>query len=73
MKHFQCSNCGQVIEVPKGVPKPPSCPKCGAPATVIHRLDKGTPGKKGAEDLHGNALHHNYPFLTLISSLDLMM
>jgi predicted RNA-binding Zn-ribbon protein involved in translation (DUF1610 family) len=44
MKHFQCSNCGQVIEVPQGVPKPLNCPKCGAPATMIHRLDKGPPG-----------------------------
>jgi DNA-directed RNA polymerase subunit RPC12/RpoP len=41
MKHFQCVNCGQIIEVPQGCPKPVNCPRCGAPAMMIHRLDKG--------------------------------
>jgi len=44
MKHFQCGNCGQIIEVPQGVPKPANCPRCGAPTMMIHRLDKGPPG-----------------------------
>ena len=44
MKYFQCGKCGEIIEVPQGVPKPLNCPKCGAPATMIHRLDKGPPG-----------------------------
>ncbi|MDH5754319.1 MAG: hypothetical protein OEY95_03815 [Candidatus Bathyarchaeota archaeon] len=44
IKRFQCGNCGQIIETPQGVPKPPNCPKCGAPAIMIHRLNKGPPG-----------------------------
>jgi len=44
MKRFQCANCGQIIEVPQGVPKPANCPGCGAPAMMIHRLDKGSLG-----------------------------
>jgi len=43
-KRFQCGNCGQIIEVLQGIPKPPSCPRCGAPAFTIHRLDPGPPG-----------------------------
>jgi DNA-directed RNA polymerase subunit RPC12/RpoP len=41
IKHFQCAKCGQIIEVPQGVPKPVKCPRCGASAMMIHRLDKG--------------------------------
>jgi DNA-directed RNA polymerase subunit RPC12/RpoP len=49
MKLFQCSNCGQIIEVPQGVLKPNNCPRCGAPAMMIHRLNKGPPGgRKGS-------------------------
>lgn len=44
VKRFQCSSCRYVIEVPQGVPKPQVCPKCGAPSTMIHRIDKGPPG-----------------------------
>ena len=48
MKHFQCVNCGQIIEVPQGYPKPVNCPRCGAPAVMIHRLDKGpSRGRRG--------------------------
>jgi len=47
-KKFQCFACGNVIGVPQGVPKPPACPKCGAPAAMIHRIDKGPPGGRGA-------------------------
>ncbi|MCS7368877.1 MAG: hypothetical protein NDF57_04145 [archaeon GBS-70-058] len=43
MKRFQCTNCGQIIEVPRGTPKPVKCPKCGASAMMIHRLNKGSP------------------------------
>jgi ribosomal protein S27AE len=44
IKRFQCGNCGQIIEVPQGIPKPLNCPRCGAPAMMIHRLNKGPPG-----------------------------
>lgn len=44
-KKFQCSTCGNIMEVPQGVPKPPTCSKCGAPAAMIHRIDKGQPGR----------------------------
>ena len=48
-KRFQCFACGNVIEVPQGMPKPPACPKCGAPAQMIHRIDKGAlGGRRGA-------------------------
>jgi len=49
MKRFLCYNCNKVIEVPYGVPKPAQCPYCGAPAYMIHRLDKGPggPGRRG--------------------------
>lgn len=46
MKRFMCYNCNRVIEVPYGVPKPVQCPHCGAPAYMIHRIDKG-PGRRG--------------------------
>ncbi|MDH5448361.1 MAG: hypothetical protein OEX01_05085 [Candidatus Bathyarchaeota archaeon] len=47
-KRFQCSNCGQIIEVPQGIPKPPNCANCGASVYVIHRLDPGSPrGRRG--------------------------
>ncbi|RLE85170.1 MAG: hypothetical protein DRJ41_01760 [Thermoprotei archaeon] len=47
-KRFQCYNCGQMIEVPQGIPKPPYCPKCGAPAFMIHRVNPGPPeGRRG--------------------------
>ncbi|MEM3873516.1 MAG: hypothetical protein QXU45_00035 [Candidatus Bathyarchaeia archaeon] len=44
IKRFQCSNCGQIIEAPQGAPKPANCPRCGVPAMMIRRLDKGPPG-----------------------------
>ncbi|ACX73289.1 conserved hypothetical protein [Methanocaldococcus vulcanius M7] len=44
MKKFLCSKCQNVIEVPYGVPKPETCPYCGAPATFIHRIDGGGRG-----------------------------
>ncbi|HDI47150.1 MAG TPA: hypothetical protein ENF82_05025 [Candidatus Methanomethylia archaeon] len=44
MKKFQCFSCGKIIEVPYGVPKPPNCPYCGAPAHLIHRVDAGPRG-----------------------------
>jgi len=47
MKHFQCVNCGQIIEAPQGYPKPVNCPRCGAPAMMIHRLDKGPSRSRG--------------------------
>jgi len=65
MKHFQCGNCGQIIEAPQGVPKPANCPRYGAPVMMIHRLDKDPPGGREeveAEDLHGNVLRQS-PFL----------
>ncbi|MEM2997303.1 MAG: hypothetical protein QXK52_07320 [Candidatus Bathyarchaeia archaeon] len=43
-KRFQCGACGNILEIPQGEPKPPNCPRCGAPGTMIHRLDKGPPG-----------------------------
>ncbi len=43
-KKFRCFACGNVIEVPQGIPKPQICPKCGASAQVIHRIDRGAPG-----------------------------
>ncbi|MGP3667556.1 MAG: hypothetical protein ACKD6N_03805 [Candidatus Bathyarchaeota archaeon] len=47
VKRFQCGGCGQIIEVPQGVPKPVNCPRCGASSMMIHRLDKGSPGGGG--------------------------
>ena len=47
MKRFQCGNCGQIIEVPRGISKPPKCLKCGAPAAMIHRINRGAPGGRG--------------------------
>jgi len=47
-KKFRCFACGNVIEVSQGVPKPLGCPNCGAPAAMIHRIDKGPPGGGGA-------------------------
>ncbi|MCQ5376343.1 MAG: zinc ribbon domain-containing protein [Methanomassiliicoccales archaeon] len=43
-KVFRCANCGHIIEVPFGLPKPSSCPKCGSPASLIHRMNPGPPG-----------------------------
>ncbi len=40
-RRFKCLNCGYEFEVPFGQPKPRSCPKCGAPANMIVRADKG--------------------------------
>jgi len=64
MKHFQCGNCGQIIEVPQGVPKPANCPRCGAPAMMIHRLTRVSleEEEEEAEGLHGNARSNNLPF-----------
>lgn len=47
-KKFQCFACGNIIEVPRGMPKPAACPRCGAPLMAIHRIDKGPPGGRGA-------------------------
>jgi len=47
-KKFQCFACGNIIEVPRGIPKPAACPRCGAPLMAIHRVDKGPPGGRGA-------------------------
>jgi len=47
MKRFMCFNCKKVIEVPYGVPKPSQCPYCGAPAYMIHRINKGPPSFRG--------------------------
>ncbi len=46
-KKFQCFACGRIIEVPRGMPKPISCPYCKAPAQFIHRIDKGPPQGRG--------------------------
>jgi len=46
VKKFQCAACGNIIEVPYGMPKPAVCPRCGAPSIMIHRLDKG-PHRRG--------------------------
>lgn len=47
-KRFQCGSCGEIIEVPQGVPKPTKCPKCGAQGFMIHRLEPGPPsGRRG--------------------------
>jgi hypothetical protein len=46
MKDFQCGNCGQIIEASQGVSKPLNCPRRGAPATMIHRLNEGSFGGK---------------------------
>jgi predicted RNA-binding Zn-ribbon protein involved in translation (DUF1610 family) len=48
-KKFQCGSCGEIIEVPKGIPKPVKCPKCGAAAYMIHRLEPGPPEKEEEE------------------------
>jgi ABC-type ATPase with predicted acetyltransferase domain len=37
-KHFRCYECGEIIEVPYGQPKPLQCPKCGS--SNIHRLEE---------------------------------
>lgn len=47
VKKFQCFACRRVIEVPRGIPKPISCPYCGAPQQMIHRIDKGSPAERG--------------------------
>ena len=46
-KKFLCGACGRVIEVPYGVPKPVTCPYCGAPGFMIHRLGAGGRGRGG--------------------------
>jgi len=46
MKRFLCSQCNNIIEVPYGQPKPASCPYCGAPGYMIHRLDKPGWGRR---------------------------
>lgn len=46
IKRFQCSNCGFIIDVSYGVPKPQICPRCGAPHAMIHRINKGSPSEK---------------------------
>lgn len=43
-KRFQCGGCKEIIEVPQGIPKPAKCPKCGAAAYMIHRVEPGPPG-----------------------------
>jgi len=43
-KRFICTQCNRIIEVPYGTPKPAKCPYCGAPAYMIHRIDKGRGG-----------------------------
>lgn len=40
-RKFKCSSCSYEIESPYGIPKPQACPKCGAPAQFIHRVDTG--------------------------------
>ncbi len=45
-KKFKCYACGYEFECPYGVPKPMSCPRCGAPHHMIHRVDKG-PHRRG--------------------------
>jgi len=40
-RKFQCVACGYVFEVPHGLPRPMRCPRCGAPAYMIHRVDRG--------------------------------
>jgi len=48
-KRFRCFVCGNIIEVPQGMPKPVACFKCGAPAQMIHRVDRGPlGGRRGA-------------------------
>ncbi|UXM85322.1 hypothetical protein [Methanococcus aeolicus] len=44
IKQFKCSKCEKIIEVPYGTPKPETCPHCGAPSTLIHRIDGGGMG-----------------------------
>ncbi|OYT62475.1 MAG: hypothetical protein B6U69_01735 [Thermofilum sp. ex4484_15] len=44
LKKFLCRACGRIIEVPYGVPKPMTCPYCGAPGFMIHRLNAGGRG-----------------------------
>ena len=53
MKRFLCFNCKKIIEVPYGVPKPAQCPYCGAPAYMIHRIDKGGRRPFGGGRGHG--------------------
>ncbi|RLG60565.1 hypothetical protein DRN86_02245 [Candidatus Geothermarchaeota archaeon] len=52
-KRFRCGACGHVIEVPYGIPKPVQCPKCGAPAMIIHRVDKGPGRRRGRRGWRG--------------------
>jgi len=66
MKRFQCGSRGQVIEASQGFPKPSNCPECGAPATMIHRLDKGPLGEEEKEGLLGSALRHSVLFFDLV-------
>ncbi len=40
-RRFRCLNCGYEFEIPVGQPKPMSCPKCGAPANMIVRVNRG--------------------------------
>ena len=40
-RKFRCLNCGYEFEVPFGQPKPMNCPRCGAPANMIVRIDRG--------------------------------
>ncbi|MHA1617197.1 MAG: hypothetical protein ACTSX9_07845 [Candidatus Njordarchaeales archaeon] len=36
----------KIIEVPCGTPKPSTCPYCGAPRTIIHRIGKDPCGSR---------------------------
>ena len=40
-RKFQCIACGHIFELPHGLPRPINCPKCGAPAHMLHRVDRG--------------------------------
>ncbi len=40
-RRFRCLSCGYEFEVPYGQPKPLQCPNCGAPPSMIVRIDRG--------------------------------
>jgi len=46
-RRFRCLNCGYEFEIPFGQPRPISCPKCGAPANMIVRVDRGRGWRHG--------------------------
>ncbi len=70
MKHFQCTDLGQVTDVPGVGPKPLDHPQYGARAAMIHRLNNSPSEKRRGEPI-GNALRHNFPFFSLVCQINI--